>query len=489
MSFLRAAVVALSDACGSRATRARRRARLFALVLDVRHRIFVFLDRIQPHRRHFLRERRRGLQLVRACDAKAREAPAWDISVPLFVDGSQINGLRVGVFIPSFMRGQGGAEKVAGQLAVVAAEAGACVTVLCRPPDDARRPYRLPESVTVQYVNEHDDDELIALRAFEFGLVICFGMAHFYRRIPHVARLVGAPFVIQECTNPGLIERQLLMFTDARDAREAALLRRAVLAHAAAIRLTCPEYLDSIASESKPFTYAFYNAFTLPPRTETPTRPGGSRKLIGVGAFKDANKNGLAAARAFIDFTRETSDRWDLALYGENSFSDELARLQQLCKRGTIIDHGLVDDIDKIYGDAHALLIPSYDEGLPNVVVEAFSYGVPCIGFSDCAGVANLIRHGDNGLLVDRGEEGGLARALGEIADPVLYARLSAGARTFAARNFDFDHWRRNWLSVLANAAAGRDSGGTRRAPAAAQVERPGEPSWADVLETYRAVA
>lgn len=489
LSLLREVVVSLCDVSGPRATRIRRRARLFACFLALRHKLFLCLDNILPHRRRLVCERQRALQLTRDRDLGADVVQAEAALVRPGSDVSDIKGLRLGIFIPSFERGQGGAEKVAGQLAVIAAGAGARVTVLCRPPSDARRPYCLPEGVTLHYVNEHADDQLAALRVLKFDLLVCFGMAHFYRRIPHVARLLGAPFVIQECTNPGLLERQLLMLTDARDACEATLLRRSVLAHAAAIRLTCPDYLESIAPESRPFAYAFYNAFTLPQAADARPRMGSSRKLIGVGVLKNANKNGLEAVRAFIDFSHAASDGWEFALYGENGFTKELTHLQRLGKRGTIIDHGIVNDIERIYGDAHALVIPSFDEGLPNVVVEALSYGVPCIGYSDCAGVAHLIRHRENGLLVERRDKGGLARALAEIADPVLHAHLSTGARAFAARHFDFEHWRHNWLEVLANAAAARDASGTQRAPAAAQCARHGELPWSGVLQTFRAVA
>ena len=97
-------------------------------------------------------------------------------------------------------------------------------------------------------------------------------------------------------------------------------------------------------------------------------------------------------------------------------------------------DRGAVHDIAAIYSQAHALVIPSFVEGLPNVVVEAFSFGVPCIGFSDCEGVAHLVRHQETGLLVDRNDPQGLQNAMQEIADPQVQSSLSAAAFEFARR-------------------------------------------------------
>ena len=129
--------------------------------------------------------------------------------------------LKIGIFIPSFLKGPGGAEKVAGQVANVISEAGSTVELFCRAPVGHPPTYSVNESVRIRLLSEQDDRQLERLRRDRFDLIVCFGMAHFYRRVPHIAQMLEAPFVIQECTNPGLMTGLVQKFSDSRSEEDA----------------------------------------------------------------------------------------------------------------------------------------------------------------------------------------------------------------------------------------------------------------------------
>ena len=83
---------------------------------------------------------------------------------------------------------------------------------------------------------------------------------------------------------------------------------------------------------------------------------------------------------------------------------------------------------------ARVMVLPSLSEGLGRVVVEAMLLGTPVIG-SRVGGIPDMIRHGENGLLVEAGDEAGLTAALRQIyrADA---AAMGARARDFAGEFF-----------------------------------------------------
>src|SRR5690606_27410991 len=58
-------------------------------------------------------------------------------------------------------------------------------------------------------------------------------------------------------------------------------------------------------------------------------------------------------------------------------------------------------DIDVIYEDITLLLLPSKKESFGNVVLEAFSYGIPVISTTYAPGPSEIIEHGKTGYLLD----------------------------------------------------------------------------------------
>jgi glycosyltransferase involved in cell wall biosynthesis len=428
---------------------------------------------------------KRRTELVSGLKAKGREGdlrPETEAAVA--VPGSGFphlrrNGeLKIAVFIPGFHTGKGGAEKVAGRVAATLADAGNTVHLYCRPQHAGPAAYRADKGVEVHHVFERDDHQVKALRPENYDLVIGFAMRGFYLRIAAIAGMLGAPFVIQECNNPGFIALNLRGAHMCRNDEDTYWLRQAVFAQAAGVRLTVPHYAESVEREMKPFTYAFYNSFAAPEPHMKPL----AKKFICVGAMKNAQKNGLDAVAAFCKFAAEHPG-WSLHLYGENKYRAGMQEILNRFPDAAVIDHGVVHDIDEIYGDAHALLIPSFHEGLPNVVIEAFSYGVPCIGYADCEGVNQLITDEDTGLLLDRTAPGALTDATRRITDPDLRKHLSVNAKRFAEENLRLAQWEANWLRLVENAANGLNNKGEPQRPVAQ--EPSGAPQWNALLETY----
>jgi glycosyltransferase involved in cell wall biosynthesis len=95
---------------------------------------------------------------------------------------------------------------------------------------------------------------------------------------------------------------------------------------------------------------------------------------------------------------------------------------------------GWVDraDLPDHYQWADVLCLPSFEEGMPNVVLEAMAAGLPTIA-SDVYGMRDLVEAGQTGCLVAAGDARGIARALERLAvEPELVRRMGERARAAA---------------------------------------------------------
>lgn len=89
---------------------------------------------------------------------------------------------------------------------------------------------------------------------------------------------------------------------------------------------------------------------------------------------------------------------------------------------------------------AHALIMPSFAEGLPMVVMEAMATARPVI-VTYIAGTPELVQDGVTGWLVPAGDPGALAGAVAQLADMTQAARVKMGdagrARVLSRHNVD----------------------------------------------------
>jgi glycosyltransferase involved in cell wall biosynthesis len=89
---------------------------------------------------------------------------------------------------------------------------------------------------------------------------------------------------------------------------------------------------------------------------------------------------------------------------------------------------GPLEDPAPLYHAGDALVLPSFAEGMPNVILEAQLCGLPVVvtAQANCDG---LVVHGETGLVVPTGDVRALARALGEIVALSADDRRAMGAR------------------------------------------------------------
>ncbi|MFN3191226.1 MAG: glycosyltransferase family 4 protein [Aureliella sp.] len=99
-----------------------------------------------------------------------------------------------------------------------------------------------------------------------------------------------------------------------------------------------------------------------------------------------------------------------------NEYEQEIRLLEdQLCVGSRVEWKGFVRDIPNAIRKLDALILPSlFGEGMPMVVLEALSAGVPVIATS-VEGTPEVIRHGHEGLIAEPGNAESLANSIDEM--------------------------------------------------------------------------
>ncbi len=183
--------------------------------------------------------------------------------------------------------------------------------------------------------------------------------------------------------------------------------------------------------------------------TERPLpEPGEPLRLVAVGRI-GAEKNAANLIRGLALFHREFGHVPQVSWVGER----DGGRLgKPYCRRvdelldGTpeVREHwrwvDVATDVGGLLQKHHALIHPSFYEGLPNVVCEALAVGMPVL-VSDVCDHPRLVADGERGFLFDPNAPASIAAAISKLVNLAAadWRRISHNARQFAEDKLDVE--------------------------------------------------
>ncbi len=134
----------------------------------------------------------------------------------------------------------------------------------------------------------------------------------------------------------------------------------------------------------------------------------------------------------------------------------ELAAELGVASRLTWYRARTVGELAELYRHAAALVVPSCNEGLGLVAVEAQLSATPVIAFAS-GGLTDVINDGDTGLLVAPGDTVALANAITRVVgSPELGERLGRAARIAALERFTPESAAERYASIYQDVIAAR---------------------------------
>ncbi len=172
------------------------------------------------------------------------------------------------------------------------------------------------------------------------------------------------------------------------------------------------------------------------PVDDAPTAPGGTRRrsVLFVGRLNDQK-----GVRDLIAAARLLPPDVHVDIVGDGEGRRELEAAATAAGLGARVHwHGQIapSEVRAFYPNAGVVAMPSRDEGLGLVAVEAQLAATPVVAYRS-GGVMDVVQDGVSGLLVEPGNVADLAAAVSRVlGDPALASRLGTAGRAGAVARF-----------------------------------------------------
>ncbi|MAS04774.1 MAG: colanic acid biosynthesis glycosyltransferase WcaL [Ahrensia sp.] len=169
------------------------------------------------------------------------------------------------------------------------------------------------------------------------------------------------------------------------------------------------------------------------------TRVGSfSKRVLFVGRL-DAVKGMPLLIDAFAAVL-DTHPDAQLTIIGDGPARAKLEeRAKTLGKTVTFLGYQPQEEVARLLGEMDMLVLPSFAEGVPVVLMEAMASRLPVIA-SRVAGIPELVEDGVSGFLVPPGDLESLTARLEELlGDPALCAKMGEAGRAMVEAEFDIE--------------------------------------------------
>jgi len=106
------------------------------------------------------------------------------------------------------------------------------------------------------------------------------------------------------------------------------------------------------------------------------------------------------------------------------------------------------DELPRCLNELRLLVLPSYTEGLPNIVLEAMACGTPVLA-TPVGAILDIIEDGETGFIMKNNSPQCIAENVSHILGRSNLKEISENARAFIEQNFTFNETMRKWEEIF----------------------------------------
>lgn len=173
-----------------------------------------------------------------------------------------------------------------------------------------------------------------------------------------------------------------------------------------------------------------------------------SKSILTVGRFGKEKGYDLLLEVAKKVLPEHEDWQWHLYGVGE-TFEDTKKEIYRAGLDKQLILKGNVKGVYKLFNDYAFIVLTSYREGLPLVLLEASACGLPMVSFDVMTGPNEIITDGVNGRLIKPYDCDKMADCINELIDNKERRKELSEGTTICLEKFSYDRILKEWEELL----------------------------------------
>lgn len=208
-----------------------------------------------------------------------------------------------------------------------------------------------------------------------------------------------------------------------------------------------------LSEEDREYWGALPNMVTIPNASMFETdkiADTSAHRIIAVGRLD--HQKGFDRLLETWKKVREEQDLadWKLDIFGQGEWKDSLQKyIDDNGMAGSVHLMGTTDDIAAEFAASSFIVMSSRYEGLPMVLIEAMTCGLPAVSFACKCGPRDIIEDGRNGLLVADGDTDALAAAMVKVMRDDTMRRNMGAEALKVKEKYDETAIMSRWISLF----------------------------------------
>lgn len=172
------------------------------------------------------------------------------------------------------------------------------------------------------------------------------------------------------------------------------------------------------------------------------------KNIITVGSMADDRKGFSTLINIWSKLEKEFPE-WSLNVYGDGVYRKNYEKMIQNLNLKNIILQGSTNQISEKYNESQIFVMTSNGEGLPMVIIEALSQGLPVVAYDCYCGPSDILRENNGGFLIDFGNENQFVEQLKKLMSEESLRENKSTEAYEVSKNYGFKEIMPKWINLF----------------------------------------